>query len=499
MNAGLLEIQKLCGIPASEHRRFITADEQDGPLLLSRSKTFAQTLKNLPPFLQGWRVRIRIDIQNEHFFVTLLIDQERPEGSHEAICAIEKTLADKEARNGADNSGKQWTDFFGTYYETLWRRLDNEFLKPAFDKFPGKRFTEFRGIVLRDVENNLCRRAPNSIAAPKETLVLPGNDEREASRQSLRDWITRNESFLNEIMQIVRSSKDNDRDANCVLSEVLDGMGVYASSVRPTVVSSETDVRKEEITPLRYFILYNGLSRYQLGRLVRLTHRLGELRCAAVLDHRSLLKASTRIRTLGNLVDKYLRDKQGTLDDLQLREALIQMNEIASSNIPGGLIHRINRSRLYSTTFRQAMEDMRAKRIEGWQSYEAFFRRNLYPMFEQISQIGHRYAALADRINRLTVARNTTGMRELVEAILRIQKLADVIGIAAFTYYIGHILAKGIRLMSEPTFLHKVLADHDLSDFFGHMIALGVALLFWWNMHMKRAHKTEPQTAATSS
>jgi uncharacterized membrane-anchored protein len=336
-----------------------------------------------------------------------------------------------------------------------------------------------------------------------------GSPEFEQARRSLREWLTRNAPCIHEILQVDEFTKKIDQDANCVLCEVLGGAGIYGSSVRL--------VPGRDFQPLRYFLLYNGLSKYQLGRLVRRTHVMGELRVAAVLDSPALNDASSRIRALGNRIDMLLNDTEGTatLADPELDSVLQEVNKI-NSLVPGGLMYRVNRSRYYVQSFRSRMSDMRVSRLEGWQPYDQFFQRNLYQVFDEIDRIGKRYEALSDRINRLTIARNAAqlrewqkGIRALVKemtaadrTILQIQELGEWIGLTAFAYYGGHILAAvlstnlksrcgehvGPECLATPLApLAPYLARHDMVELIAFAVAIALALLLRWNWKRKWA------------
>ncbi len=444
LNYGLQKIQLACGHTPKTIQVFALDHKHITDTHIARSRTLINSLPRLPPELQEWRGRIQVDILAEAYFITLVLDQKNSKDCAHDIGEVEQALC--------SNHGQvpRTDEFLDTYYEAVWDQL-REFLKDGFAELPGNRFTEFRGIVLRDL-NSPYRKGSGTRS---ESLPVPQFDRSvtESARTSLRAWVTRNQAFLANVMQIKQASQDNDRDANCVLCGLLDGDAIYASSVRQT--ATEPTSRPHEAPrsktpadtpPLRYFMLYNGLSKFQLGRLVRRTHQLGELRCACVLDYDQVIAASSRIRVLGNRIDHWLTTKDDgavtTLTDQQLKDAHEELNSIAFGDIPGGLLYRINRSRYYAETFRQRIKEMRVQRLEGWQSYDDFFRRNLYPTFDQIDQIGARYAALANRINRLTVACNQTNIESMMVEVAALLRLGDVVGGAAFTYYGGHVLAK---------------------------------------------------------
>jgi len=443
------------------------------------SETLLIELKTPPPPAQfeGWRLRFRLDMYDEYYFITLILDQRGRESHQRAreICELEDQLSS----GHEPATPAQSQQFLNAHYDTIWTQIDG-FLARALEQFPGRRFTEFRGIALRELTNPLRRDTGDTHKISKLS--------QEASNQSrdlLRAWVARNETFVSEVLQLKQWSGVTDQDANCVLSELLGGGAIYFSSVRQAHVPSATD----DPPPLRYFILYNGLSRYQLGRLIRRTHVLGELRCAAVLDFDLLEEASAGLRSLGNHIDNLLVREGASLTDRQLKMIQHLLNRLASSRIPGGLLYRVNRSRLYVNTFQQRIEEMRVSALEGWQSYSEFFRRNLYPQFEQVDQIGKRYEMLAERVNRLTHARNAEKLNDFQNAMIRIQRLGEIIGLAAFTYYGGHILASVLMVIwkwpcgHNKTCLDLVEHSRDTLDVTGMVVAacLAVGLYRLWS------------------
>jgi hypothetical protein len=483
-----------------------TEGRENNRLLVS--ETLLIDLKTPPKTLSGWRSRLRLDMYDEYYFVTLILDQKDSNDRALHICQIEQRLCSGKKQKVSN------ARFLQTYYHTIWFTLD-KFIGEGLRKFPGKRFTEFRGIALRELTNPFRQSGTaggtHKIHSVDESLGCK-------SRNLLRAWVTSNDTFVSEVLQLKQSTGAAERDANCVLSELLDGGAIYLSSVRQAPTPATTP-------PLRYFILYNGLSKYQLGRLIRRTHVLGELRCAAVLDMELLEEASNGIRSLGNHIDDLLgkKNKSASLTDDELRSVQESLNKLASSKIPGGLLYRVNRSRYYATNFQERIKEMRVRPLEGWQSYSEFFRRNLYPQFDLIDQIGKRYEVLAERVNRLTNARNAEKLNEFENnslklvrqmndfnaTMLRIQDLGEWIALTAFTYYGGHIVATLFRAPEflglcsiPPDFIARIcLGWTGLSPeffvFLGMMTAftIAVGLKMWWPKRWQRREEEARQSA----
>jgi hypothetical protein len=489
---------------------FSMSSQGRGGYRLLASETLLLDLNARPDKLPGWRCRLRLDMYDEYYFVTLILDQKDSDERVREICDIERELSSGDKKKTSSESRK----FLQIYYDEIWVTLDG-FIREGLNKFPGRRFTEFRGIVLRELTNPFRQ---DDFGGDTHKVSKLNSTASSKSRSALRSWIARNATFVSEVLQLKQWAGTTDQDANCVLSELLDGGAIYFSSVRQAHVSS-TSV---DPPPLRYFILYNGLSKYQLGRLIRRTHVLGELRCAAVLDMELLDEASEGLRSLGNHIDNLLVNKSASLTDDELRSVQVKLNQLASSKISGGLLYRVNRSRYYANTFRERIKEMRVQSLEGWQSYSEFFSRNLYPHFDQIDQIGKRFETLAERVNRLTNARNAEKLNEfetnslnLVRemnqfngTMLRIQEIGEWIGVTAFTYYGGHIIANIFREGSKVLGICSMLSEHmakncvELGEkpperflFFGIAIAFVAALLIkmWW--HRKEPSDTTSFTA----
>jgi hypothetical protein len=452
--------------------------------------------------LSPWRARIRVDISFEFYFVTFILDQKRPPARDAPMVRTEEELTQDTFTNAQQ--------FIDMYYEELWQQFDS-FLGDWQSSFPGECFTEFRGMALRDCKNPFYQNPDGKRFNEAFQIPKLDSDLINESRKSLRDWLARNEPFVNELMQLKPASGTVDRDANCVLCELLDGAAIYCSATRQ-LDDRVTGVKR----PLRYFILYNGLSKYQLGRLIRRAHALGEYRCAAVLDWEKIEKASQRIRALGNNIDRMLSEGRGgaaapsgmhsesaTLTDRQMQSVQSELNKLGDSDINGGLLYRVNRSRYYAGIFRQAILDMRPQKLEGWQTYDEFFRRNLYSHFDEIDEVGKRYEALAERSNRLIHARNAERLNDFQTTMIRIQHLGEIIGLAAFAYYGGHILSTLFIVICKwpcaGVDLHSCLRSVDDTRDFMDILGMLAAGLVAVGLYRLRNRRKSNQGAGSSS
>ncbi len=340
--------------------------------------------------------------------------------------------------------------------------------------WPGKPFTEFRGAAI-DIGNG--RRSPQQ-AIVEEWAADAGIAGRQR-RQSLRLCLNRNRDLFRALLEVREASLpgEPDPDVNCVLCEVLDGNAIYGSSLAKVEVGASHK-------PLRYFVLSNGLSGYQLGRLLRRLHVLGELRLAAMLDLQKLRRAGIEIRALGNWIiaeqhgegtadAKSAHGSKGAkIDFTKLQQKLIAIAYLppppnpsipsqaddkntsqTDPSIAGGLPYRVNRSRSYAQAFKNRVIELRVRRLEGWEPYDLFVQRTLYQEFDFIDAVGRRYEAMEARVQRLTQAQNLGELEEVERDMRHILAIGEIIGWTAFAYYLSRILTE----IGEPL-CHKVSA-----------------------------------------
>src|ERR1700693_1942561 len=148
INDALHAIQDSCG--AKHKYGFCSGGDRPGTFWLDRSHTLLNTLHVPAELLGHWRARIRVDVYSEYYFITLILDQERTaEYAETEIAAIERKLT--------ESSGIDTESFLTKYYEDIWTRWDT-CVGEGLSKLPGKRFTEFRGIALRDLKSPFRRR-----------------------------------------------------------------------------------------------------------------------------------------------------------------------------------------------------------------------------------------------------------------------------------------------------------------------------------------------------
>ena len=474
LNAKLVALQKCCGathilafgpstlppLKSSVPKREKLSTVESSVATVDINRTLLTELH--PKHDAGWRVRLLVDVHSEYYSLTFILDQPNvtPEDSSGGDAAqareYEALLSKHDDLRKAPSS-----DIIKFFYDKVWQNIEPHLcgFEPEADRcidasldMPGVRLTEFRALALHDLNTCFAKHAAaklptRRIFLPDDSTIGAGNFQK--SRLSLHNWVMRNDEFVHEMLKFNQLTQSIDRDANCVLCEVLDGGAIFGSSLgqipSAPVYDDLRPALSQNLTPLRYFIIYNALSKYQLGRLVRRHHVLGELRIAALIDHDLIVRAGARIRALGNEVDALLArathteieqaakaagDQTGTTDVTeqttlsaeQLRHLQETLHAIHSDVEPGGLSYRVARSRYYAEIFERRVKELRIRRLEGFEPYDIFITRTLNGVFNFISTVGTRYSLLAERLSRLAITHEMERTAILTAEISDVQK-----------------------------------------------------------------------------
>lgn len=235
---------------------------------------------------------------------------------------------------------------------------------------------------------------------------------------------------------------------NAVLCHLYDGFSVYGSTLGAESGSGHR---------LRYFVVYGGPSRHQLARLLHRLHSAGEARLAALFDYAQMREASRRIRALDQEIDAMDKDhpRRGSTVATDLFEKVSKELRILSGEFPGGLTYRVSRSAYYDSLLNQRVRDLNVTSIPGWQTYPGFIRRNLWQHYRSIQNIGARYFSIQERLRLINASATAEAGRNQIDKLVTLQRTADLIGLGAFTYYGGNVIALGIKVGNE----HMSTAD----------------------------------------
>lgn len=248
------------------------------------------------------------------------------------------------------------------------------------------------------------------------------------------------------IDDFLRIREDYDKpSADSVMCSFLNGNVLYSAPL----ASNRLEPGDSECGIVKFLIVYGDVKGDQLGRLVRRLHILGELRYLALLDYKlengekDLKTVSNDLRHIGNKLDNYVK--------LNKENPILPMNAIKEINLSlskislvsdGSLIYRIAQSRYYANTFKDQIKDLRIGRIEGYQSYDQFIRRNVYQLFSKIDQIGQRYDLLGRRIERWILMSEADTSRKLLDN-------AENFATIFLVYYGGVIISKSWDKISD--------------------------------------------------
>lgn len=311
------------------------------------------------------------------------------------------------------------------FYEALWDQLDSYLDGSPFRFEKNNRdlplFMDFRGAVM-------C--ADPQGATPLGADAPPHTEDGRTVPEFLNDGLRMRArpadciAYLNAYQPFFLSflgmkhdgslsalNEGSDRlESNVVLCEVLKGDAIFGSAIKALPSDTSTRPPGPEATvdnPLLYFVIYSGVSRDQLGRLIRRIHTLTELRFAALIDHEKIKRLSGPLRRVGQQLDAFL-GKAGTSHGRSLKEGqaiLAAYGKLSkgeeTSPILGGAPYRINRSIYYMEAFTSRMADLRVRRIRGWQEYDRFITRYLDQHFQAIRSTKARYGDLTTRIEKL--------------------------------------------------------------------------------------------------
>lgn len=226
---------------------------------------------------------------------------------------------------------------------------------------------------------------------------------------------------------------------NSVFSHFFGGLALYGSSLG----SGHSDV-------VRYFVIYGGPSRHQLGRLVAMIHHCGELRLAAMFDHDEVRTASRLIRNLDHDLDNVA---ETPLTAAQVYRDLALIGRMCN----GGLEFRIARAQYYSDALQGLVGELRDIRVPGWQSYDGFIRRNVVRRVANTIGIGQRYRALIEKARQLNEAATT-------EQLLALQRVGEAFALVAASYYLGGMCYELLHVLVDNEFGHRLLSAMGIED-----------------------------------
>jgi hypothetical protein len=355
--------------------------------------------------------------------------------------------------------------------------------KSAF-QFPGLIFADFRGVMAR-VDANWRDQFPSGSEESRENIerTKSGKLSLDFSANAFRDdeahWAL---SAIWPFFKAANPGKNEDqkrRDA--VACFMLKNRAIYLSALG---AQEEIDFKKidpakpvrhsaEEHAPVCFFLLLKGRpNTKQLGRLTERINTCGTLRLAALRDLSAIRTISANARHHGGTLDgitqqlsELAREVQKSPEDkfdrerfaieAALAELAVEVNKTANL-VAGGLHYRTSRTRVFVEQFKNRMKDLRIERIELWQPYDEFMRRNVFEMFDFILAVDERIMALRQRIRGVALGIQTATLVDLTAGIYRVQRSADSIQFLFFVVAMSALFGELFEAAAEAK-LYNVL------------------------------------------
>ncbi|MEM6387835.1 MAG: DUF3422 family protein [Pseudomonadota bacterium] len=262
------------------------------------------------------------------------------------------------------------------------------------------------------------------------------------------------ETALKALLPLFTVDDPSFRYRELVACTIFRERAVYVSPLGSRPFNVKIANRDAKPRPIYFAVALTENNRWQIGRMVRRINSMGCIRLLALRDLDKIKEASDQVRIVGNDLDDRFRNQTTETKDKETdidadRKALStfkdRIDEIGT-NISGHLPYRIYRSQFRSDQFRKQVEDLYVDRIEGWQPYDEFVRRRLYPTFDFIARVGQRF----ERLNRnyqsqlasLDLEMQSVSSQHLVEIqheILDSHSFQHLIETIALAYYGGYI------------------------------------------------------------
>lgn len=289
--------------------------------------------------------------------------------------------------------------------EYIYDELISDFLKSVFQENSnsfeqcaekiGRIACDFRSVVLFEThKSDIFSRFPSQDVKARGASCF---DTEQAQRVLKYHW------------PMILATSKSAHNSEFVSSMFLDGRYIYVSSLGADSklhlqgkLDTESNSGGFELEPLRFTLIgQRDFERWQLGRLVERVHRLGRLRLLALSELSEIYTASLTYNTISKQSDMLVNiaaRKRSILSpkslfsenySSHLKSILSAISEIEST-FDYGMMNRIERSHLFSSEFDSALSDLRSKRIEGWQPYEEFVKRKLYPIYDFMNRLGQK-------------------------------------------------------------------------------------------------------------
>jgi hypothetical protein len=427
---------------------------KDGASLKTAADDLDKSFKTYQTYIyrresfKGFELRIAIDIYSEYATISCTLDNHRDlkaapaEFTPSEIAGyVRKQIRESHAIRSSDEYDK-YTDSEMIYFG-IWELLDAELGIKFEETNIGSIFGDFRGFAVCPINfpvvkggligspDTRSKDAEDNAVIPPAVRIVPEQDVMAYLKKNSRFFLNclgldRDGTSLHTMPQSVRM------EPNLILCKMLGGDAIYGSALGNEF---SLEKRPDAPIPITYFIIYNGRSSHQLGRMIRRQHLLGELRLAALLDRNTIMQLGGPVRRMTGLVSHLLSfgTKYLTVGRNEFDEVLSLYIEIGRK-CHGGLLYRMSRGAYYFEALQERLEDTRSLSIPGWQSYPGFISRHFDQQFRSMRSIGERYVVVGTRIERLVSIYAAERLRLLSLVPMYISFLSMALLIVAMIY-----------------------------------------------------------------
>ena len=160
------------------------------------------------------------------------------------------------------------------------------------------------------------------------------------------------------------------RPTNSVMSTLSSGLAIYGSDLGAHDQNAHTGPNRKT----RFFIVYGGNSRDQLGRMTRLLLQCAEMRIVALKRYSLLKKSQNRIEKMIEHYEKIYTISSNNNDQIKLRDEFEKAEENLSAflqfhqNFKGDALQ----TKYYFENLQKFIARLREDRVVGWQTYYDF-------------------------------------------------------------------------------------------------------------------------------
>lgn len=307
---------------------------------------------------------------------------------------------------------KDSKELCNTIFSKFWVSYAREICKvkgkrDSFEKFPGLMIADFRGLVLPAFKNKNIAKI--------ESLPEKAN------------------AIVSSYNKLISSAQLSDKSMEFVVCSMLDYRTVYASTLGSYLNDASSALpnnEKDFTSPVLYCILLSeDLNKKQIGRLIERINALGVSRIAALKGLEVMRIVGREIQAMGLRLNNIISsDKTQDCKQIQIDQFLIELNSLTAGNagssntIVEGVTYRIARSDYYASLIETRLRDLRIERIEGWQPYDEFLRRRLFPTFKFIQDIGDRIRILRRRVDSVQMSIEVRQSKELLSSVKQFQE-----------------------------------------------------------------------------